>query len=120
MDSGLRKGLGARLRQARDASGLTQEDVAARLDVAPQTVWQWEDGRVAPMVDRLNVLASLYGVSVDWLLGRTNVSEEVADLAFRYSLTDLPEEDIDMVNDFIRMVRDRRRRPDSEDSPSDE
>ncbi len=36
--------LGERLRKARQEAGLTQEDLAKRLDVSRQTISSWENG----------------------------------------------------------------------------
>ena len=40
--------LGGRLRAARTSAGLTQQTVAERLGVSPQTVRNWETGRHEP------------------------------------------------------------------------
>jgi transcriptional regulator with XRE-family HTH domain len=72
MNADLRRILSARLREARDLAGYTQEQVAETLDMgSADPVWQWETGRQAPMIDRLVHLSRLYGISVDWVLGRS-------------------------------------------------
>lgn len=63
--------LGEKLTQARKAAGLTQADVAAKLNVSRQAVSRWESGDTTPSVDKLKALAKLYGVSLDWLFGDT-------------------------------------------------
>lgn len=54
--------LPARLRSARRAAGLTQEEVARRLGVHVQSVSNWERGLNAPEEARLALLAQLYVV----------------------------------------------------------
>ena len=56
-----------KLTQARKAAGLTQADVAARLDVSRQAVSRWEGGQSKPSTERLLELARIYDVSLDWL-----------------------------------------------------
>lgn len=56
-----------KLTQARKAAGLTQADVAARLDVSRQAVSRWEGGQSKPSTEKLLALAKIYGVSLDWL-----------------------------------------------------
>lgn len=56
-----------KLTQARKAAGLTQADVAARLDVSRQAVSRWEGGQSKPSTKKLLALAKIYGVSLDWL-----------------------------------------------------
>lgn len=45
--------LGAVIYQARQYAGLTQEQLAARLGVSKQLVWDAENGRATKAIDRL-------------------------------------------------------------------
>jgi len=62
-----------RLKAAREAAGLTQAYVAERIGVTRQAVGQWESGESSPNPQTLALLADLYGVSVDDLLGRSHI-----------------------------------------------
>ena len=62
-----------KLTQARKAAGLTQADVAAKLNVSRQAVSRWESGQSKPSTERLLALGVLYGVSIDQLLNTGNV-----------------------------------------------
>mgnify|MGYP004646620275 FL=1 len=68
--------LGEKLTQARKAAGLTQADVAARLNVSRQAVSRWESGQSKPSTERLLALGGLYGISIDQLL---NAEEPVVE-----------------------------------------
>lgn len=59
---------GRRLRTARHVAGLTAEQVAARVDRTPHTVWGWERGNARPSVDVVDALAEAVGVSLVDLL----------------------------------------------------
>lgn len=61
-----------RLRQARKASGMTQEEAAWEVGVCATYLRRMEYGEFAPSIARVCELADLYGVSVDWLCGRTD------------------------------------------------
>jgi transcriptional regulator with XRE-family HTH domain len=61
---------GARLRDLRVKSGLSQEEAAARLGVSPQSVSKWETEKCYPEFLLIMPLARLYGVSADELLGK--------------------------------------------------
>ena len=67
--------LGEKLTQARKAAGLTQADVAARLNVSRQAVSRWESGQSSPSTEKLLALGGLYGVSIDRLLNTENAEE---------------------------------------------
>ena len=65
--------VGARLRGAREAAGLTQTDAAADLRVARTTLVAMEQGRRRVRTDELQHLARLYGTSVNAVLRREAV-----------------------------------------------
>jgi transcriptional regulator with XRE-family HTH domain len=61
--------LGARLRAAREAAGMTQRDVMARLDIDQATISRMENGTQLPDAIELGCLAQLYAADVVDLLG---------------------------------------------------
>lgn len=61
--------LNEQLRQLRRQQGLTQEQLAQRINVSRQTVSHWENGRAAPDYEALRLLAEALGVTVARLLG---------------------------------------------------
>lgn len=60
--------LGSRIRAARKAKGLTQQAVADVFQIQGPSVSDWERDETTPEPDKLPRLASLLGVSIDWLL----------------------------------------------------
>ncbi len=63
------------IRNLRMENGYTQKQIADYLHVNQNTYSQYETGAVNYPVDVLNKLADFYGVSVDYLLGRTDVKK---------------------------------------------
>lgn len=61
-----------RFRDARIQSGKNLAEAAEELFVSKTTLSNWESGRRVPSVEAIEKLADLYGVSVDYLLGRTD------------------------------------------------
>lgn len=59
---------GDRMAGAREAAGMTQEELARRLGVKLATVRAWEDDRSEPRANRLQMLAGMLNVSLMWLL----------------------------------------------------
>lgn len=57
-----------KLYELRRAAGLSQEELAERLNVSRQAVSKWENGAAQPELSKLVELSRLYGVSVDVLL----------------------------------------------------
>jgi len=62
--------LGERLREARLKANLMQKDAAKKIGISNVTLSQYEKGIRNPDPNTLIKLANLYGVSIDWLLGR--------------------------------------------------
>ncbi|WP_226780445.1 helix-turn-helix domain-containing protein [Oceaniglobus trochenteri] len=59
---------GDRLADARQALGMSQEDLARRVGVKPGTLAKWENDLSEPRANRLNILSGLLNVSLRWLL----------------------------------------------------
>ena len=60
--------LGAEIQRRRKQLGLTQEELAQRMDVSRQSVTKWETGQSAPDLDRLVQLGEVLKISLDELL----------------------------------------------------
>lgn len=65
--------LGHRIRQLREDSHMAQKELAARLHIANSTMSQYESGERVPSDEMKLKIADLFGVSVDYLLGRPRV-----------------------------------------------
>ncbi|MBQ3557745.1 MAG: helix-turn-helix transcriptional regulator [Oscillospiraceae bacterium] len=63
-----------RIRDLREDRDLSQKDLATLLDVHQTTYSDYELGNLNIPIPSLHKLADFYGVSVDYLLGRTAVS----------------------------------------------
>ena len=63
---------GARLKQLREGKHLTHTDLASELDVSFAQIYRFESGKASPDADVLDRMAEVFGVSVDYLLGRSD------------------------------------------------
>ena len=63
-----------RIKDLREAKGLTQEQVAQRLGVTQGTIAHWESGARTPTLSNMVKIADVLGVSLDEAMGRTAVS----------------------------------------------
>lgn len=66
------KVLGYRLKLARQHKNMTQMEAAEKLGISNGTLSGYERNYRDPDTETLAKLAELYGVSVDWLTGRTD------------------------------------------------
>ena len=61
-----------KLKQARLAANLTQEDLAEKVGVSRQTISNWENGRSYPDVVSIIILSDIYDMTLDSLLKGDN------------------------------------------------
>lgn len=66
--------LNENIRTLRMARGLSQVDFAARVGVTKQCASNWENDNVLPSIEMLIKLADFFGVTTDYLLGRSPLS----------------------------------------------
>lgn len=66
-----------RLKSLRLEAGLTQKQIAEKLEIKQQSYAQWESGRTKPRSATLNKFADFFGVTTDYLLGKTNIKKEI-------------------------------------------
>lgn len=64
-----------RIRELRLEHGLTQEEVGEIIGVKRYSVYSYEKGRACPEMKGLVALADYFGVSMDYLAGRTDNRE---------------------------------------------
>ena len=62
---------GKKIRQLRFKAGMTQEQLAEKLGIGPQSVSKWENAVPMPDITTLPMLAEIFGVSIDDLFGLT-------------------------------------------------
>lgn len=114
-----------RLKELRLQHGYTQKELAIKLNVAQNTLCNWENGNRTVDEPTLQKLADFFDVSVDYLLGRTDekkadTSEDVSAeflaslspetqkiYALIQQLNDLPEQTRREAMNYIRYVIDR-------------
>lgn len=63
--------LGEKLAELRRKYGYSQQEIADLLSVTRQTISNWECGQGAPTLDKAALLAGIYQISLDDLVGNT-------------------------------------------------
>ncbi|MEE0801076.1 MAG: helix-turn-helix transcriptional regulator [Gemmiger sp.] len=95
--------------------GTTAYRVAKETGISTATLTDWKKGRSTPKVDKLQKIADYFGVSLDYLCGKTDepnppdLLDEI-DVGFYGEYRELSEDDKEAVRDFVRVMRERRAR----------
>ena len=58
-----------RLKELRLGNGLTQKQLADKLNVSQNAIYNWENGKRQPDFQTLEKLAKIFDVNIDFLLG---------------------------------------------------
>ena len=61
-----------RLRQLRENRGLTQEELAKKLNLTQSTIAYYKNGRKMPTLENAILLANIFDTSLDYLFGSYN------------------------------------------------
>ncbi len=96
-----------RLKAARLALGLTQEQLGFELDVTKSTVSAWENGRDAPGFRYLPALKLALGVSLDFLICG-GAEDGAADPAGAYGAEVRSETEADLLKRYRKLSRSRQ------------
>lgn len=106
--------LGKRLREARTRKGLTQEDAAKHLGITFQALSNYERDIRDPDTDLLKNIADLYGVTTDYLLGRTNIRTPIETIAAHHEGEDWTEEELEEIERFKEFVKMKRQKKETQ------
>ncbi len=93
---------GERFSELRRDKGLKQKDVAMLLNIAVSTVSNYETDTHEPDLENLCKLADLFGVSTDYLLGRTNIKTDINSLNEPVSASMTRADIIEMMEQFSK------------------
>lgn len=67
---------GARIKEARKTSGITQIEAAVKAGVSQQTWQRYESGKLDLKMSSIYNICKTLNISADWLLGLTDKKEE--------------------------------------------
>ena len=66
-----------RLKDIREDNDLKQEDIAKLLSTTRQQVSKWENGVQMMGIDKYIILAKFYNLSIDYLVGLTDIPKKL-------------------------------------------
>ena len=105
-------GFKERFTQLRKELGLTQEQLAEKLGMGytRTAISAWEVGRNEPSNSDTVKIAEFFGVSTDYLLGKTDIRNIEDEFKTIYSkeIEGLTEEEIKEALEFYKMVKNRK------------
>lgn len=90
-----------------EESGLSQEDFGKKFNASKSQVFHWRNGSGEPDTVSLVAIANSCNVSVDWLVGKSNVRTPISTIAAHRTddpTKELPEEAQKSLEDFKKFL----------------
>ncbi len=88
-----------KLKELRQEKGLSQEQLAAIINVKNYTIGNWEQERSEPSIADIIKIADYFEISTDYLLGRSN---DIGIIETNANLTQFENKLLDIVNTLSR------------------
>lgn len=118
----MNKDFSRKINELRESHKMTQQDLAIKLNTTATAVSYWESGRSLPNFNTLKKIASLFNVSLDYLLkNQVNDERKEKDFTTRFEVLfrkgeKLPEEKKELlfevinstINSFVKNSEDEK------------
>lgn len=107
-----------RLKELRQLNNISQKDLAKLLNKAESTISMWENGQREMDYETLKDVANYFQVSIDYLLGKSdvrNISDDRLDdidlsafpVGFLGELSEMSKEQIEQLRTYARFLKQR-------------
>lgn len=98
------------LKYLRKREGLTQQELAKKLDISKSTVSMYENGNREPDFETLETIADFFNVDMNFLMGKpSNPFPEVNTLAAHFEGEEFSEAEMEEIKNFVEFVKNKRR-----------
>ena len=91
-----------RIKELRKEKGISQEELAKKIQVKNYSIGDWERDRTEPNINTLIELANYFEVSVDYLIGRTE-DDGIININ-----TNLQNDEIQLLKEYKKLNSDEK------------
>ena len=95
--------LGDNIQKFRRGMNISQEELAERCGVSRQAVTKWETSESTPAIEKIIMLADIFSISTDELLGRVekDTYSRLMDLIKELAVDDIPHNEDDDISAIV-------------------
>lgn len=95
--------LGNNIQKFRRRLNISQEELAEKCGVSRQAVTKWETSESTPSLEKIILLADIFDISTDELLGRVakNTYSRLMDLVKEFAVEDIPHDEEDDISAIV-------------------
>lgn len=117
---------GSKLRELRNSAGLTQSELAQRINRSKANISKYEKDDLEPNLDTLVAISEIFDVSIDYLLGKKpgeapagsshsapQISKDVASIIEFYD--ELSHNGREKALEYMEMLRDKEKKENGND-----
>lgn len=97
-----------RIKELREEKGISQKELGKILNVAQNTISNWEKGSREPDTKALMKLAEILECTTDYLLGKSNIRTPIETIAAHHDGGEFTEEELNEIEKFKEFVRSKR------------
>lgn len=72
--------IGEKIKRLRVVAGLTQKELAQKIDLTAPTITKYEKGTLEPSIDTLNKIATLFNVNISIFVNDTEFKDSIKDI----------------------------------------
>ena len=103
---------GTNLKKIRQDNNLTQEELAKKINTSRSNIANYENDKNMPSIDVLEKLSKVFNCSIDYLLGKSNISnydkdEQECPFAYHKEMEGLTDEEI---ADALRFYKEMKKK----------
>ena len=110
-----------KLKELRNKEGISQSALGKALNMSQQGIAKWETGSTSPNPEMLRKIADYFNVSVDYLLGKTDIKnprpkneDKITFDDFTYAMNEeaheLTDEEKDKLLELARFFKENRKK----------
>ncbi|MCC3375987.1 helix-turn-helix domain-containing protein [Cohnella sp. REN36] len=103
--------IGSRIALLREQRGWTQEQLSASLGISRAALSHYEKNRREPDTETLSKVADIFGVTLDYLVGRTHSPTATLDEDVRHFVEQLELSDAELLERFALTIDGRKLTP---------
>ena len=103
--------IGSRIAHLREQRGWTQEQLSSLLGISRAALSHYEKSRREPDTETLSKVADIFGVTIDYLVGRTQQPRGNLDENARLFVDHLELADVELLERFALMIDGRELTP---------
>lgn len=92
---------------------ITTYKVCKDTNITQTSLSSWKTGRSTPKIDKLQKIAAYFNVSLEWLMGNTDVRENNSSNSEKPVTDIITKDDIQLTNDELNFIKKYRQLPSS-------